>query len=91
MASEPLTGPAAAQLFEQSCAGCHLNGSNIIRRGKNLKLKALKRYGMDSSGAIAQIITQGKGNMSAYGDRLAPEQITALADYVLARAQADWH
>lgn len=31
-----------AKIFDVHCVGCHLNGSNIIRRGKNLKLKALK-------------------------------------------------
>ncbi|NBQ36890.1 MAG: cytochrome C6, partial [Synechococcus sp.] len=30
-----------AALFEAHCVGCHLNGGNIIRRGKTLKLKAL--------------------------------------------------
>ena len=34
-----------AQLFELHCAGCHLNGGNIIRRGKTLKLAALERQG----------------------------------------------
>lgn len=88
----------AAVLFEQSCAGCHGGGGNIIRRGKNLKTKALKRYGMDSHGAIANIITNGKGTMSAYGEaaefgaptRLTAPEIDALADYVLAQAEADW-
>jgi cytochrome c6 len=38
----------APALFDVQCAGCHPNGGNIIRRGKNLKLRALKRQGMDS-------------------------------------------
>ena len=33
-----------AKIFKANCAGCHVNGGNIIRRGKNLKLRALKRY-----------------------------------------------
>jgi cytochrome c6 len=88
----------APRLFEQNCAGCHLGGGNIIRRGKNLKAKALQRYGMDSQVAIANLITNGKGNMSAYGEaaqfgaptRLTVAEIEALADYVLAQAAADW-
>ena len=88
----------AAALFEQTCAGCHSGGGNIIRRGKNLKAKALKRYGMDNHEAIANIITNGKGIMSAYGEaaengaptRLTAPEIEALADYVLAQAAVDW-
>jgi len=90
--------PNASVLFEQNCAACHGGGGNIIRRGKNLKTKALKRYGMDSQAAIANIITNGKGIMSAYGEaakngaptRLTEAEIDALADYVLAQAAADW-
>ena len=64
--------PDSAALFELHCAGCHPNGSNIIRRGKSLQPKALRRHGVDSVEAIAALITQGKGLMSAYGDRLPP-------------------
>lgn len=78
------------QLFETYCAGCHIHGGNIVRRGKNLKLKALQKYHMDSVEAISQIITLGKGNMSAYQDRLSTEQIQALAAYVLEQANQNW-
>lgn len=92
------SGIDAPVLFEQNCAGCHVGGGNIIRRGKNLKSKALKRYGMDSHGAIVNIITNGKGTMSAYGEeaefgaptRLNSDEIEALADYVLAQAANGW-
>ncbi|MBI4782333.1 MAG: c-type cytochrome [Oscillatoriophycideae cyanobacterium NC_groundwater_1537_Pr4_S-0.65um_50_18] len=79
-----------AKAFDLHCAGCHINGGNIVRRGKNLKLKTLQKNHMDSIEAIATIVTNGKGNMSAYRDRLPPEQIQAVAGYVLDRAQADW-
>lgn len=79
-----------AQVFEMQCAGCHINGGNIIRRGKNLKQKALEKNGYDSVEAIAQIVTNGKNNMSAYGDRLTPEQIQAVSSYVLEQAQQGW-
>lgn len=80
-----------AKIFESSCAGCHLNGGNIVRRGKNLKQKALKKYGMDSIDAIANIVTNGKNNMSAYKDRLSEQQILDVSAYVLEQAQKDWH
>ncbi len=79
-----------AQIFSVHCAGCHINGSNIIRRGKNLKKPALKRYGMDSIEAIASIVTNGKNNMSAYKDRLTQDQIQSVAAYVLEQAETGW-
>jgi cytochrome c6 len=77
-------------LFEVHCAGCHLNGGNIIRRGKTLNLKALQQNKVDSAGAIASLITNGKNNMSAYRDKLSASEINALADYVLVQAQKGW-
>jgi cytochrome c6 len=80
-----------SQVFEVNCAGCHAGGGNIVRRGKNLKLKTLERNQMATIHAIGEIVTQGKGNlMSAYGEKLSPEEITAVAGYVLDRAQHDW-
>lgn len=81
---------SGAQLFEAHCAGCHLNGGNIIRRGKNLKKRAMTKNGYTDIEAIAQLITQGKGNMSAYGEKLTPEEIQAVSHYVLEQSQIDW-
>jgi cytochrome c6 len=91
-----ITQPARADiasgrnLFDIHCAGCHENGGNIVRRGKTLKKKALHKYGMDSLEAISAIVTNGKGNMSAYKDRLTTEQIQDVAAYVLEQAEKDW-
>ena len=49
-----------ALLFEQHCAGCHINGGNIIRRGKNLKLKTLEREQIATVDAIAAIARKGE-------------------------------
>jgi cytochrome c6 len=78
------------QIFSVHCAGCHINGSNIIRRGKNLKKQALKKYGMDSMEAVTSIVTNGKNNMSAYKDRLSEQQIKEVAAYVLEEAEKGW-
>lgn len=80
----------SAQLFETHCAGCHLNGGNILRRGKTLKLKALQKNEYDTPEAIADIITNGKNNMSAFADRLDAAEISQLSDYVLEQAQQGW-
>lgn len=80
-----------AQIFSVHCAGCHDKGGNIVRRGKTLKQKALKKYGMDSLDAIASIVANGKNNMSAYKDRLTEQQIKDVAAYVLEQAEIGWH
>jgi cytochrome c6 len=92
-----ITSPASAgdiangaKIFEANCAGCHINGGNIIRRGKNLKINALKKYNMDSQEAIASIVTNGKNNMSAYKDRLTEQEIQDVATYVLEQAEKNW-
>jgi len=82
--------PAAEALFEANCAACHANGGNIVRRGKNLKQKALSRNGYDSAEAIGALVTQGKGAMPAYADRLSEDEIEAIAQYILARAEIGW-
>ena len=80
-----------AKIFATNCAGCHINGGNIVRRGKNLKMRALKKYGMDSVDAIASIVTNGKNNMSAYKERLTEQEIQDVAAYTLQQAQQNWH
>lgn len=77
-------------LFETNCAGCHPKGGNIIKRGKTLKLKPLKKRHLDSVDAIATLVTTGKGLMSAYGETLTPEEIQAVSVYVWDQAQRNW-
>ncbi|MDJ0702601.1 MAG: c-type cytochrome [Leptolyngbyaceae cyanobacterium MO_188.B28] len=80
----------AAHLFDIHCAGCHPQGGNIIRRGKTLKTRALKRYGADNIAAISDLIANGKNTMSAFRDRLTDNEIQALSAYVLQRAEENW-
>ena len=79
-----------AEIFSVHCAGCHIHGGNIIRRGKNLKKNALKKYHMDSLEAIQNIVTNGKNNMSAYQGKLTAEEIQNVANYVLEQADKNW-
>ncbi|HEY9809827.1 MAG TPA: c-type cytochrome [Halomicronema sp.] len=88
--SPALANTTGNQLFNIHCAGCHINGSNIIRRGKNLKKKTLEKYKINNEEAIISIITNGKNNMSAYKDRLSPSEIQTLANYVLEQAEKNW-
>ena len=79
-----------AELFQQHCAACHINGGNIIRRGKNLKLKALERQGIASVDAIAQIAREGVGQMSGYGELLGPGGDQIVAEWIWEQAQKAW-
>lgn len=85
-----VAAPSGELLFSLNCAGCHAHGGNIIRRGKNLKQKTLVRRGYGEAGAIATLVTQGKGAMPAYADRLSAEEIEAIATYVLQQAESGW-
>jgi cytochrome c6 len=82
--------PLGESLFSVQCAACHAHGGNIVRRGKTLKQKALVRNGYGDVDAIAQLITQGKGAMPAYADRLSAQEIGAIAQYVHQKANTGW-
>ncbi|MCP9928900.1 c-type cytochrome [Cyanobium sp. CH-040] len=79
-----------ARLFEAHCAGCHVQGGNIIRRRKTLKLAALEREGIASEAAIAAIAAAGVGQMSGYGQLLGDEGVAAVAAWVWQQAEAGW-
>ena len=77
-------------LFKHNCAGCHINGGNIIRRSKNLKISSLKRNRIDNPEAIAKIARQGIGIMSGYEDKLEANDDQIIANWVWAQAQKAW-
>ena len=77
-------------LFKHNCAGCHINGGNIIRRSKNLKITSLKRNGIDNPDAIAKIARQGIGIMSGYEDKLGDNGDQIVANWVWEQAQKAW-
>ena len=79
-----------ATLFTNNCAGCHINGGNIVRRNKSLRSNALKKFGMDSTDAIAQLIKNGQYAMPAYKGRLTDSQIIDVSAYVLEQAEKGW-
>ena len=81
---------SGAEIFSANCAGCHAKGGNIVRRGKNLKQRALHRYGVDSIAAVSSLVANGKNAMPAYKDRLSNQEIEAVAAYVLEQADNNW-
>ena len=79
-----------AELFQQHCAGCHVNGGNILRRGKTLKLAALERQGVATEQAIAEIAANGLGQMSGYASVLGDQGSQEVAAWVWQQALAGW-
>ena len=77
-------------LFKNQCAGCHLNGGNIIRRSKNLKLSSLKHNGLDDPAEIAKIARQGIGIMDGYKDQLGEDGDQVVANWIWEQAQKAW-
>ena len=85
-----LEGNLGKSLFENHCAGCHLNGGNIIRRSKNLKISSLKRNGIEDSNEIAKIARQGIGIMDGYENLLGENGDQIVADWIWDQAQKAW-
>lgn len=78
------------RLFASTCAGCHLNGGNIVRRDRTLKLKALQRRGIDGPGAIARIAAEGIGRMDGYAKVLGPDGPEKVGAWVWKQALENW-
>lgn len=88
--------PSGKVLFETNCAVCHAGGGNVILRSKTLDRVDLEREGFDKE-AIEIIIARGRGAMPGFGltensrrAHLEVEEISDIADYVEAQAEAGW-
>jgi cytochrome c6 len=79
-----------ARLFEAHCVGCHVNGGNIMRRARTLKLAALERNGLAHPEAIAEVAAAGIGRMGGYGDSLGEGGPEAVAAWVWQQALEGW-
>ncbi|MEB3318362.1 MAG: c-type cytochrome [Cyanobacteriota bacterium] len=79
-----------ATLFAQHCVGCHLNGGNVIRRGKTLRLAALRKAGLEGPEAVARVAALGQGQMGGYGEALGAGGPEAVGAWVWSQALADW-
>ena len=77
-------------LFNNHCAGCHLNGGNIIRRSKNLKISSLKHNGIEDPEAIAKIARQGIGIMDGYKEQLGENGDQIVANWIWEQSQKAW-
>ncbi len=89
-----VAAPAAAaeggkELYDQKCAMCHGKDgvAKPIAKGAG-NFNDPKWQATKPEAAIVQTITDGKGKMASYKDKLTPEQIKALAAYIKPLAPA---
>lgn len=79
-----------ARLFANHCAGCHVNGGNVIRRNKTLRRQDLLREGIKGPLDVARIAAQGKGQMSGYQKVLGDGGADAVGAWVWRQAELGW-
>merc|ERR1712146_136484 len=70
--------------FQGNCAACHAGGNNSIVTEKKIKKDALEKYltGGYNVQAIMYQVTNGKNSMPAFGEKLGPDDIEDVANYV---------
>ena len=85
-----LNNTEGEQLFLEHCAGCHVNGGNIVRRNKSLRLKDLSRNSLDNPEAIAEIAREGIGIMSGYKEVLGENGDKLVAIWIWNQSQKAW-
>lgn len=75
------------KIYKTNCVLCHAaDGSGSSPSGKALGAKDLRSDMVQkkTDAEIAELITQGKGKMPAFGKKLKPEDITKLVAYIRA-------
>jgi mono/diheme cytochrome c family protein len=77
-AVEAAGGIDGAQLYKNRCAGCH-GGDGSGGIGPRLAGRMTAKF-PDPAAQIA-VVTNGRGGMPAFGERMTPEEIAALVAY----------
>lgn len=81
----PVFGQEGANLYKSRCAGCHgADGSGDTAIGKSMHMRALGSADVQkmSDAELTAMITDGKGAMPAYKDKLSGAQIKDLVGYI---------
>merc|ERR1719414_2881458 len=76
-------------VFAGNCASCHAGGNNSVSPEKKLKKEAIEKYltGGYNVDAIKYQVTNGKNSMPAFGEKLGPDDIEDVANYVFGQAE----
>ena len=79
-------------VFLGNCAACHANGNNSVVAEKVLRKAAMEQYltGGWNVEAVKTQVTNGKGSMPAFGDKLGPDDIEDVASYVFDQSNGKW-
>ncbi len=76
---------SAAALYKARCAACHGEDGHPKGIAKNSAAFPDEAWKKSTSlEEVAQVISRGRSKMPAFGSKLSPEEIQALAAYVLA-------
>ena len=82
VAEEPVPGK---DLFKKSCAMCHPNGGNIIKKDKTLKEDILKKNGLNTREDIVNFMRKPGSGMTAFDEAKLPQKdAEAIAEYIMA-------
>lgn len=86
LSSGPLLAEGGgATLFKGRCAACHgADGSGNTALGKSMKLHDFSSPEVQklSDAELTAIITNGKGGMPSYKDKLTSEQIKQIVSFI---------
>ena len=79
-------------VFLGNCAACHAGGNNSVVAEKVLRKAAMEQYltGGWNAAAVQTQVTNGKGSMPAFGDKLGPDDIEDVAAYVMDQSAGKW-
>ncbi|MEP6923163.1 MAG: cytochrome c [Pyrinomonadaceae bacterium] len=69
------------ELFKNNCARCH-GADGTGGKGPNLTTEKKQAKWKDSDEKLIAKIAKGAFGMPAFGDKLKPEEIQAISDYV---------
>ncbi len=77
----PALAADGAAVFASRCVMCHGKDGKGTPVGQKMGAKDLSQEKGEAK-EIEQVVKNGKGKMTAFGNKLSPEEIQAVAKYV---------
>lgn len=77
--------PGAAETYKAKCASCHgPDGAGATSVGKAMKVRDLRSADVQkqSDADLQKVISDGKGKMPAYKDKLSVADVSSLVAYI---------
>jgi mono/diheme cytochrome c family protein len=81
LAQDQSLSEAGAEVYQTHCAECH--GERLVNPGSTFDLK---RLGADERARFDKSVTDGKGQMPAWGGMLSAEEMDQLWAYIRSKA-----